>query len=330
LEGGRTVNKRFCAAVLGLLFVLCFSFAAMAATTIKLAHVVNEKDAFHACALKFKELVEAGSKGELEVKIFPNATLGDERQLLESMRMGVVDSGIITGGPIINFLPEFGVFDLPFLFTSPQQAYKVLDGEIGKKLLAGMEKFGCKGLAYGERGFRNLTNSKRPVKTPEDMKGLKIRLMQNPIYVDSFKALGANAVPMAWTEALTALQQGTIDGQENPLNVIVSFNLFESQKYLTISQHAYAPNVIMMSMKVWNKFTPEQQKLLQESAQAAAEYNRKLDNDNGAQWLQFLKDKGMQVTEPDIEAFRKAVEPVYRKYEAQFGKDLIKSILETK
>lgn len=302
----------------------------MAATTIKLAHVVNEKDAFHACALKFKELVEAGSKGEIEIKIFPNATLGDERQLLESMRMGVVDSGIITGGPIINFLPEFGVFDLPFLFTSPQQAYKVLDGEIGKKLLAGMEKFGCKGLAYGERGFRNLTNSKRPVKTPEDMKGLKIRLMQNPIYVDSFKALGANAVPMAWTEALTALQQGTIDGQENPLNVIVSFNLFESQKYLTISQHAYAPNVIMMSMKVWNKFTPEQQKLLQESAQAAAEYNRKLDNDNGAQWLQFLKDKGMQVTEPDIEAFRKAVEPVYLKYEAQFGKDLIKSILETK
>ena len=302
----------------------------MAATTIKLAHVVNEKDAFHACALKFKELVEAGSKGEIEIKIFPNATLGDERQLLESMRMGVVDSGIITGGPIINFLPEFGVFDLPFLFTSPEQAYKVLDGEIGKKLLAGMEKFGCKGLAYGERGFRNLTNSKRPVKTPEDMKGLKIRLMQNPIYVDSFKALGANAVPMAWTEALTALQQGTIDGQENPLNVIVAFNLFESQKYLTISQHAYAPNVIMMSMKVWNKFTPEQQKLLQESAQAAAEYNRKLDNDNGAQWLQFLKDKGMQVTEPDVEAFRKAVEPVYQKYEAQFGKDLIKSILETK
>ena len=302
----------------------------MAATTIKLAHVVNEKDAFHACALKFKELVEAGSKGEIEIKIFPNATLGDERQLLESMRMGVVDSGIITGGPIINFLPEFGVFDLPFLFTSPEQAYKVLDGEIGKKLLAGMEKFGCKGLAYGERGFRNLTNSKRPVKTPEDMKGLKIRLMQNPIYVDSFKALGANAVPMAWTEALTALQQGTIDGQENPLNVIVAFNLFESQKYLTISQHAYAPNVIKMSMKVWNKSTPEQQKLLQESAQAAAEYNRKLDNDNGAQWLQFLKDKGMQVTEPDVEAFRKAVEPVYRKYEAQFGKDLIKSILETK
>ena len=302
----------------------------MAATTIKLAHVVNEKDAFHACALKFKELVEAGSKGEIEIKIFPNATLGDERQLLESMRMGVVDSGIITGGPIINFLPEFGVFDLPFLFTSPEQAYKVLDGEIGKKLLAGMEKVGCKGLAYGERGFRNLTNSTRPVKTPEDMKGLKIRLMQNPIYVDSFKALGANAVPMAGTDALTALQQGTIDGQENPLNVIVAFNLFESQKYLTISQHAYAPNVIMMSMKVWNKFTPEQQKLLQESAQAAAEYNRKLDNDNGAQWLQFLKDKGMQVTEPDVEAFRKAVEPVYRKYEAQFGKDLIKSILETK
>ena len=324
------MSKRFCALVLCLFAVISFSAAASAATTIKVAHVVNEKDAFHACALKFKELVEAGSKGELQIAIFPNATLGDERQLIESMRMGVVDSAILTGGPIINFLPKFGVFDLPFLFSSPEQAYKVLDGEIGRKLLAGMEKFGCKGLAYGERGFRNLTNSKRPVATPEDMKGLKIRLMQNPVYVDSFKALGANAVPMAWTEALTALQQGTIDGQENPLNVIVAFNLFESQKYLSITRHAYAPNVIMMSMKVWNKFTPEQQKLLQESAQAAAEYNRKLDNDNAAQWLQLLKDKGMQVTEPDIAAFRKAVEPVYRKYEAQFGKDLIKAILETK
>ena len=312
------------------LALVLVSAPASAARDIKMAHVVNENDAFHICALKFKELVESGSGGERTVTIYPNAKLGDERNLLESMRMGVVDSAIVTGGPVMNFMPKFGVFDLPFLFSSPEHAYKVLDGEIGKKMLDDMYAIGWKGLAYGERGFRNLTNSRRPVNTPEDMKGLKIRLMQNPVYVDSFKALGANAVPMAWTEALTALQQGTIDGQENPLNVIVSFNLFESQKHLALTRHAYAPNVIMMSKITWEKLSPEHQKLVQDSAQAAAEYNRAYDNEKEAEWLQFLKDKGMEVTEPDTALLREASKPVYEKYAAEFGKDLIEAILATK
>jgi len=316
--------------LLSAFLVSLFSSMAFAVTTIRLAHVVNEKDAFHQCALKFKELVEEGSNGELKVTIFPNAKLGDERTLLERMKLGVVDAGVITTGPFINFIPSFGVFDLPFIFSSPEHAYTVLDGPVGKDLLKEMENLGWKGLAYGERGFRNLTNSKKEVKTPDDIKGLKIRLMQNPVYVDSFKALGANAVPMAWTEVLTALQQGTVDGQENPLNVIVAFKLYETQKYLSLTRHAYAPNVIMLSMKTWKKLSPEHQALVQESAQTAAEYNRKLDNDNAAEWLQFLKDQGMTVTEPDLAAFREAVKPVYEKYEDKFGKELIESILSTK
>lgn len=314
-------------AALAILALALVCGTSAAATDIKLAHVVNENDAFHVCALKFKEVVEAESGGELTVSIYPNAQLGDERNLLESMRMGVVDSAIITGGPIMNFMPKFGVFDLPFLFSTPEQAYRVLDGEIGKKMLEEMAQHGWKGLAYGERGFRNLTNSKHPVSTPEDMKGLKIRLMQNPVYVDSFRALGANAVPMAWTEALTALQQGAIDGQENPLNVIVSFNLFESQKYLAITRHAYAPNVIMMSMKTWEKLSPELQSIVQDAAVKAAEANRAYDNEKEAEWLQFLKDKGMEVTTPDTAAFREAVKPVYEKYEEEFGKELVEAIL---
>lgn len=322
--------KKFAAILLVVLFATVLGASSAFAMDIKLAHVVNENDAFHVCALKFKELVEGGSNGELTVTIYPNAKLGDERNLLESMKMGVVDSSIITGGPIINFMPKFGVFDLPFLFSTPEQAYEVLDGEIGKGMLKDMEAIGWKGLAYGERGFRNLTNSKRAVNVPEDMKGLKIRLMQNPVYVDSFKALGANAVPMAWTEALTALQQGTIDGQENPLNVIVSFNLFESQEHLALTRHAYAPSVIMMSMITWKKLTPEQQKLVQESAQAAAEHNRAYDNEKEAEWLEFLKEKGMKVTEPDLSLFREAAAPVYEKYQDEFGKDLIEAILAVK
>jgi tripartite ATP-independent transporter DctP family solute receptor len=303
---------------------------ALASVDLKLGHAINEQDVFHAAALHFKESVEARTGGEVTVSVYPNATLGDERNLLESLKMGTIDMGIITGGPVVNFLPSFGVLDLPFLFSSPEHAYKVLDGPVGQGFIKEMEKLGWKCLAYGERGFRNLTNNKRPVAKPEDMKDLKIRVMQNPIYIDSFTALGANAVPMAWTEALTALQQGTIDGQENPLNVITAYNINESNKYLSVTRHAYAPNIIAMSVRTWNKLTPEQQAIVQESALAAAKYNRDIDNEKEAEWLNQLKDKGMQVTEPDLAAFREAVSGVYEKYEAQYGKELIQSILNTK
>lgn len=321
--------------VFAVLLVVCIAVAMTAPVAmakgldLKLAHVVNEKDAFHLCALKFKEIVEEETDGDVSVTIFPNAKLGDERALLEGMKMGVVDAGIITSGPFINFIPEFGVFDLPFLFRSPGHAYAVLDGTVGNSILEKMESQGWKGLAYGERGFRNLTNSKRPVTSPEDIEGLKIRLMQNPVYVDSFKALGANAVPMAWTEALTALQQKTIDGQENPLNVIVAFKLYESQQYLSLTRHAYAPNVIMMSMRSWKKLTPEQQEVVKAAAQEAAEENRKYDNSKAEEWLAFLKDQGMEVVEePDLAAFREAVQPVYDKYGSEFS-DLLEQIAAT-
>jgi len=316
---------------LSILMILFFAFAGSAfALEIKFAHVVNEKDAFHVAAEKFKELVEKRSQGALTVTIFPNAKLGDERTLLERMKMGIVDAGIITNGPIINFVPSFGVIDLPFLFRDPKHAYKVLDGSIGQKLMADLESQGWKGLAFGERGFRNLTNSKRPVKVPDDIKGLKIRVMQNPVYVDSFKALGANAVPMAWTEVLTALQQGTVDGQENPLNVIMAFKLYESQKHLSITRHAYAPAPIIMSMGTWKKLTPAQQGIVKKAAQEAAEHERDWDNRMEADWLKELKAKGMIVATPDLNPFQKAVQPVYEQYTAKYGKALIDSIRATK
>ena len=317
--------------IFSLLAILTFVFASTAAAMeIKFAHVVNEKDAFHVAAEKFKELVEKRSQGAITVNIFPNAKLGDERTLLERMKMGIVDAGIITNGPIINFVPSFGAVDLPFLFRDPKHAYKVLDGNIGKKLMADLESQGWKGLAFGERGFRNLTNSKHAVKTPADIKGLKIRVMQNPVYVDSFKALGANAVPMAWTEVLTALQQGTVDGQENPLNVIMAFKLYETQKYLSITRHAYAPAPIIMSMATWKKLTPAQQGIVMKAAQEAAEFERAWDNKMEAEWMKELKAKGMVIATPDLAPFQKAVKPVYDQYSAKFGKDLIEAIQKTK
>ena len=312
-----------------LLLIVLWAFPLLA-VDIKVAHVVNEQDAFHIAAVKFKELTEKYTNGEVNITSFPHAVWGDERTLLERMKMGIVDAGVITSGPFVNFVPQFGVIDMPFLFRDPEHAYKVLDGTIGDKLFADLESQGWKGLAWAERGFRNLTNNKRPVNKPEDVVGLKIRLMQNPIYVDSFKALGANAVPMAWTEALTALQQKTIDGQENPLNVIVAFKLYESQKYLALTRHAYAPAPIIMSQVTWKKLTPAQQQAVGKAAREAAQFERDYDNRNEATWLKELENKGMVITRPDLAAFLKAVQSVYNTYANKFGKDLINSILQIK
>lgn len=287
--------------------------------TIKLAHVVNEQDGFHQAAMKFKELVEEKTEGQVLVEIYPNATLGDERTLIEGMQAGTVDAGIITNGPIANFLPEIAAFEMPFLFASPEEAYKVLDGEVGQSVLAKLDALNIKGLAFAERGFRNLTNSKKAVVKPEDMNGLKIRVMENPVYIDTFKALGANAVPMAWTEALTALQQKTIDGQENPINVIYSFKLYETQQYLSMTMHTYSPATIMMSKQLFDSFSEDIQKALQEAAQEAAVYERQWNAEQMAEQLEALKENGMEVAEPDLAAFQEAVKPVYEKYGDQFG-----------
>ena len=321
--------KKAFSVLLAVLFLASMAASAFA-LEIKLAHVVNEKDSFHLAAEKFKALTEKYTNGSVTVTIFPNAKLGDERTLLERMKMGIVDAGIITNGPIINFVPRFGAIDLPFLFRSPEHAYKVLDGPIGDQLFADLEKKGWKGLAWAERGFRNLTNSKKPVNSPDDIKGLKIRVMQNPVYVDSFKALGANAVPMAWTEALTALQQGTIDGQENPLNVIVSFKLNESQKHMAITRHAYAPAPLIMSMVTWKKLAPDQQKAVLKAAQEAAVYERAFNNASEKLWVKELEGKGMKVTTPDLKPFLAAVKPSYDTYVPKFGKDFIAAIQNTK
>ncbi|NBB91038.1 MAG: DctP family TRAP transporter solute-binding subunit [Spirochaetes bacterium] len=296
------------------------SLEEMEPVSFRLAHVVNEQDGFHVAAVKFVELVEERTDGKISIEIFPNAQLGDERTLLESMQIGTVEMGVITNGPVANFVEEIAVFELPFLFPSPEDAYRVLDGEIGQELLDKLEEVDLKGLAYAERGFRNLTNSVRPVRTPADVQGLKIRVMENPVYIDTFQALGANAVPMAWTEALTAMQQQTIDGQENPINVIYSFKLYEPQEYLSLTRHTYAPAIIVMSLDYWNRLPADAQQILEDAAQEAAEYERQWNADMASEQLDALRANGMNIIEnPDIAAFQDAVAPVYDEYGEAFG-----------
>ena len=317
--------KKFSLMVLALVIVMVLSTAcgqtpetpptSAEPTVIRLGMTINEQDSFYVCATKFAELVEERTNGAYFMQLVPNSSLGYERTMLESMQMGTLDSGIITSGPFVNFVPEFGVLDLPFLFPDNASAYKVLDGEIGKEILSKLEDHDLKGLAYAERGFRNLTNSVRPVRTAEDIKDLKIRVMENEVYIAAFKAMGVNSVPMAWTEALTALQQGTIQGQENPVNVIHAYKMWDSQKYVTMTRHAYAAAVITFSEEVFNKLPDDVQEIFIQAAQEAAEYERAWVAENEASQIADLKANGMEVIEdPDLESFRQAVQPVYDQY----------------
>lgn len=296
------------------------AFAEIEETNLRLAHVVNENDGFHAAATRFQELVAERSDGKISVEVFPNATLGDERTLLEGMQIGTVDMGVITNGPVSNFLEDMAVFEMPFLFPSAEKAYEVLDGPIGQELLDRLSEVNLKGLAYAERGFRNLTNSERPINSPADVQGLKVRVMENPVYIDTFRELGADAIPMAWTEALTAMQQGTIDGQENPVGVVHSFQLNETQTNMTMTRHSYAPAIFVMSLPVWNNLSEEAQEIVLQSAQEAAEYERQLNAEQESQQLEELRASGMNVIDDaDLSAFSEAVAPVYVKYGERFG-----------
>ncbi|RVW00053.1 DctP family TRAP transporter solute-binding subunit [Mesobaculum littorinae] len=295
-------------------------FADMDPVTLRLAHVVNEQDAYHLAAVEFRDLVSERTGGKITIEIAPNASLGDERTLLEGMQIGSIDMGLITNGPVSNFLEEMAVFELPFLFPSREAAYEVLDGEIGQELLDRLSEVNLKGLAYAERGFRNLTNSQRAVSEPADLDGLRIRVMENPVYIDTFRALGANAVPMAWTEALTAMQQDTIDGQENPVGVVHAFKLDETQDYMTMTRHTYAPAIFVMGQPVWQRLPEPAQDVLVQSAKDAAAFERDLIAEMEAEQIAELEERGMEINDsPDLTAFQEQITPVYEEYGERFG-----------
>lgn len=283
-----------------------------AKTTIKLAHVCTEEDIFHIQSVKFKELIEKATGGEIEIQIFPKGQLGGkETDLISMVQMGTIGLATITCGPITTFDPFFGILDMPFLFTSKEQAYKVLDGPIGKRFFDSLAKIGIQGLAFGERGLRNVSNNVRPITKPEDLSGIKIRVMESPIYIETFKALGANPIPMGWGEVYTALQQGTIDAQENPPWVIWAFKIYEVQKYYSLTGHSYAGNVIMMNKDLLESFDADTQKILVNAAKEASAYERKVNNEGVAQTLKNLTEKGMKINDVDRRPFQKACEAVY-------------------
>jgi len=298
----------------------------------KLATMTPATHTYNQGANRFAELIKERTNGRIQITVYPDGQLGKgERELLEALQQGTVDLYVGSTGPVGGFSPSMMIVDVPFLFRDYAHVDKVLDGPIGRQLLDDLEKAGLKGLAFWENGFRNLTNSKRPVRAPEDAKGLKIRTMENQVHITAWKAVGVNPTPMAWGEVYGALQQKVVDGQENPVAVIYTSKLYEVQKYLSMTQHVYSPAPIIMSLKKWQTMPKEDQEIFLKTALEVAAWQRKLGRDSEEKMLTELAQKGMTVVrDVDKAAWQRAMQPAFEEFSKQFGKEKIDAILQTK
>jgi TRAP-type transport system periplasmic protein len=299
--------------------------------TIKAGIGLNEDTPEAAGLKKFAELINQKSGGKIKVQNFFSAQLGDDQKMTEALKSGTQEITIPSTSPLVGTVKEFGIFDFPFVFNTPEEADAVLDGPVGQKVLDKLPAHGLVGLAYWENGFRNLTNSKHPVEKAEDFKGLKIRTMQNKVHLEAFSALGANPSPMAFSEVFSALESKTVDGQENPLSTIESSKYNEVQPYLSLTNHVYTPFVFLVGKKFWDQLSDEEKKIFKDAAVEAGKFQRQANRDAQVKSLENLKSKGMKVNEVSKEEKAKmaeAVKPTVDKFAKDFGEDLVKQMYD--
>ncbi|MGI6225947.1 MAG: TRAP transporter substrate-binding protein [Peptococcales bacterium] len=302
--------------------------------SIKLGHPYDEKQPLHQGTVKFAEIVAEKTNGNVEVNIFPNSTLGSSRDLAEGLELGTIDMGLVPSTNVAAFYKPLDIFYFPFIFRDKEHAYKVADGPIGQQLYEGLlNAKGIRTLAMFESGFRTITNSKKPIRTPEDFSGIKMRIVDSPINMATFKALGANGSPMAISEVFTALQQGTVDGQDNPIGNVYAYRYYEVQKHITLTEHQWAGIMLMINEKLWNKIPEEYQKIIAEAAKEAEAWQRKEINDKEGEFLEVMKQAGMEVTilTPEEKAkFQEKMQAVWTEFEDSVGKDIVEAVVNTK
>jgi tripartite ATP-independent transporter DctP family solute receptor len=280
---------------------------------IRFGHLNNPDHPVSLGVKKFAELVAAKSGGKLQVKEFPSNQLGTEQQQTSALQGGVQEMQAPATTSIVGIVKDFGVIDFPFTVSNHAQAFALLDGPLGKSLLEKLPEKGLVGLAYWDLGFRNVTNSKRPIARPEDLDGLKLRVIPNPVFLDTFKAFKANPVPMSFSELYTALETRTVDGQENPYSVILSNKFYEVQKFVSGTNHVYGTNIILVSRKFWDRLSPAEQKILQDAALEARDYQRQVSRAAAEKAVGELQAKGMQFNEvapAEQQRMREIVKPV--------------------
>jgi tripartite ATP-independent transporter DctP family solute receptor len=305
--------------------------AAFAQTTMRISISIPQNSHQGVAIDTFAKEVEKRTNGRYKIQTFYSSALGAEREATEAVQLGTQELTFTSTGPIPNFVPEVKILDVPFLFRDYAHARAVLDGPIGQELLQKFDSKGIKALAWGENGFRHMTNSKRAVHNPEDLKGLKMRTMENPVHVQAYKGFGIIPTPMAFSEVFTALQQGTVDGQENPLSVITSAKFDQVQKYLSLTGHVYSPCVLLMNKAAFDKLSDADKKAFLDAAKEAVKANRaRVDADEKIA-VADLRAKGMQVDEKiDKSKFQTTLKPVYADFEKQFGKANLDKIRNVK
>jgi len=297
--------------------------------TIKFA---NQNAAGHPIVLgmeKFKEIVEKQSGGKLKVNVFPGGALGSDQANVSAIQGGTLEMASMNSGIFANQVKEFAIFDFPFMFGSSREADAVVDGPFGQKLHAKLDEKGIVGLGYYELGFRHISNSKRAINKVEDLDGLKLRVIPNPINVDWVKALGANPTPLPFPELYAALEQKAVDGQENPVATINGAKLYEVQKHLVLTGHQYNPQSVIISKKFWEKLSAAEKKIIGDAVAESAKYQREQSRKLEASILENLKKNGMQVTqlsEAEMAKMRDKMRPVTAKYGVTVGQDLVKEV----
>ncbi|MCG6121625.1 MAG: TRAP transporter substrate-binding protein [Microvirga sp.] len=303
---------------------------AFAQTEVKIGYALAPASHYGVAADKWQEAVEASTEGRFTFRHFPSSGLGGEREVVEGVQLGTIEATIVSSGTLSNFVPDAGVFDIPFLFRDLAHARGVLDGPIGQDILAKFDDVGLVALAWGEQGFRHITNSRGAIDEPGDMAGLKLRTMENPVHITAFQTLGAAPTPMAWPEVIGALQQGIIDGQENPLSVITSANLSEVQQYLTLSGHVYSPAILLVSRQLWDGLSEEDKTAFSEGAAEAVVAMRGFIDEVESSGIERLRAEGMEIGELSPEAragFQEALAAAYEQYYASYDRALIEQII---
>ena len=311
------MKRVFIKTVIATMALAAMGIASAQEKTIKFA---NQNTAGHPIVQgmeKFKEIVEKNSGGKIKVNLFPGGTLGSDQANVSAIQGGTLEMASMNSGIFASQVKDFGVFDFPFMFASGKEADTVVDGAFGKKMHAKLEEKGLIGLAYYELGFRHLTNGKRAINKVSDIEGLKLRVIPNPINVDWVKALGANPTPLPWPEVYAALEQGAVDGQENPIPTINSAKLFEVQKHLALTGHQYNPQSVVISKKFWDTLNAAEKKIVADAAAESAKFQRSTARTLEASLLDNLKKNGMQVTTlpaSEMAILREKMKPVIAKH----------------
>ena len=294
--------------------------------TIKVGYIGSDTHPTMQAMKVFAKDVDAGSKGKIKVELYPNAQLGGDRELCEGVQMGTIQMAIPSTSALAGFDKRIQVLDLPYLFTTRKAAFDAVDGELGQKLNAYLSKKGFEVLGYQENGFRHVTNSKRPIKTPADLKGLKIRTMENPMHIAFFKELGANPTPMSWGELYTALQQGTVDAEENPYAMIDDGKFYEVQKYVSETGHVFSYEILIANKKFMDKLPADLRKVVVDAAHKAIMTQRaRLEKEEAAFKAKVTKAglTANELTPEQKKPFVEATKKVYAQFENELGKEIM-------